>query len=93
MDIKKQHSVKPGFTSIQINEKGGKVMGKVTINQNECKGCGLCVIACPKKILVLSKTSLNKKGYHPVEMTDEAACTACAACARMCPDVVLEVEK
>ena len=68
-------------------------MGKVTINQDGCKGCGLCVIACPKKILMISKTKLNIKGYHPVEMTDEASCTACASCARMCPDVVLEVEK
>lgn len=68
-------------------------MGKVTIKQDECKGCGLCVIACPKKILLISKTKLNTKGYHPVEVTDQASCTACASCARICPDVVLEIEK
>ncbi|MCR5340231.1 MAG: 4Fe-4S binding protein, partial [Saccharofermentans sp.] len=39
--------------------------GKVTFNENLCKGCGLCVAACPKKILELDKTRLNAKGYHP----------------------------
>ena len=55
-------------------------MAKVTFNENLCKGCGLCVTACPKKIVVL-KEILNAKGYHPagVEKTDE--CIGCAFCA------------
>ena len=65
-------------------------MVKFTINEELCKGCGLCVRACPKKILQLSKTKLNAKGYHPVEMTDVSACIACA---RTCPDVVIRIEK
>jgi 2-oxoglutarate ferredoxin oxidoreductase subunit delta len=68
-------------------------MGKITIKLDECKGCGLCVLACPKKILALSKTRLNIKGYHPAEQTDPALCIGCASCARMCPDVVITVEK
>lgn len=68
-------------------------MAKVTIIEERCKGCGLCVRACPKKIMQLSKTALNSKGYHPAEVVDPEACIACAACARTCPDVVITVEK
>ncbi|HWR22519.1 MAG TPA: 4Fe-4S binding protein [Feifaniaceae bacterium] len=68
-------------------------MAKVTINFERCKGCGLCVRACPKHIMRLSPAKLNEKGYHPAEVTDMAACIACAACARTCPDVVIRVEK
>ena len=36
-------------------------MVKVTINENLCKGCGLCVRACPKGVLALAKDKLNAK--------------------------------
>lgn len=68
-------------------------MAKLTINEDSCKGCGLCILACPKGILKLHKAKLNVKGYHPVELTDPEACVGCASCARMCPDVVFTVEK
>lgn len=67
-------------------------MAKVTIAKDGCKGCGLCINACPKKILAFSK-EINVKGYHPAEITDEGACIACAFCATMCPDAVIKVEK
>lgn len=68
-------------------------MVKLTIDENRCKGCGLCVRACPKKIMALSKTKLNEKGYHPAELIDPASCIACASCARTCPDAVITIEK
>ena len=68
-------------------------MVKVTINELVCKGCGLCVRACPKSVLALSKTKLNAKGYHPSEVVDQAACIGCASCARTCPDVAIRIEK
>ena len=68
-------------------------MAKVTIFEERCKGCGLCVKACPKKILELSKTKLNAKGYYPASITDMSACIACLSCARTCPDLVFEIEK
>ena len=68
-------------------------MAKLTIYVDTCKGCGLCVRACPKKLLMLSKNKLNRKGYQPVAITDEDACIGCAACARTCPDMALEIEK
>ena len=64
----------------------------LTINAERCKGCGLYVRACPKKIVALSKTKLNSKGYHPAEVTDMDSCIACASCARTCPDSVIEIQ-
>ena len=68
-------------------------MVKVTISELVGKGCGLCVRACPKGVLALSKTKLNAKGYHPAEVVDQAACIGCASCARTCPDVAIRIEK
>ena len=68
-------------------------MAKVTFDEDRCKGCGLCVVACPKNIVQLSQNSINKKGYPPAACVDDAACIACAFCARMCPDSVITVEK
>lgn len=68
-------------------------MVKLTINDERCKGCALCVRACPKNILRLSESKLNSKGYHPAELTDPEQCVACASCARTCPDAVIEIEK
>ena len=52
----------------------------LTFRQDRCKGCGLCVTACPKHILAL-EGGTNVKGYHPASCTDEAACIGCASCA------------
>ena len=68
-------------------------MVKVTINEIVCKGCGLCVRACPKNVLALSRTKLNAIGYHPAEVADPENCIGCASCARTCPDVAIRIEK
>jgi len=68
-------------------------MAKITINNELCKGCGLCVENCPKKILELSKTCSNDKGYFYVTILDMSKCIGCASCAVMCPDSVIEVER
>jgi len=61
------------------------------IRADHCKGCGLCVDICPKHVLELDTATVNRLGYHPVELTDAAACTSCALCARICPDAVFTV--
>ncbi|MEL7610005.1 MAG: 4Fe-4S binding protein [Bacillota bacterium] len=68
-------------------------MGVVIIDEERCKGCGLCVRACPKKIVQISKSNLNSKGYHSAEVVNMEECIACAACARTCPDMAIEIEK
>ncbi len=68
-------------------------MAKITINKEMCKGCGLCVDACPKKILAVSKVNSNNKGYYVAECVQPENCIGCAFCATMCPDCVITVEK
>ena len=68
-------------------------MEKVVIKADICKGCGLCTIVCPKKIMVLSEDKINAKGYSPVEVIDMELCISCASCAKMCPDAVISVYK
>ena len=65
-------------------------MKKVVIDQQRCKGCGLCVEFCPKKALVISE-QLNKAGLYPAEFFDEEACTSCGICAMMCPEACISV--
>ena len=68
-------------------------MAKMTVRENLCKGCGLCVEVCPKKIIFLDKSKLNVKGYHPATVIEIDSCIGCAMCAIMCPDCAITVEK
>ena len=50
------------------------VKGRIVVTDNYCKGCRLCVEACPQGVLDLSKDRINIKGYHPAELIAEG-CT------------------
>lgn len=67
--------------------------GKVTFDENRCKGCELCTTVCPVKIVVMDKSKINIKGYHPASVNDMEKCIACGSCAKICPDSVITVEK
>lgn len=56
-----------------------------------CKGCGLCIDACPKDVLTLSKDKANSRGYAIVISENIVACTACTSCAKICPDSVISI--
>jgi NAD-dependent dihydropyrimidine dehydrogenase PreA subunit len=58
--------------------------GSVEVNAEECKGCGLCVDACPPKVLHLAEV-LNHYGYRPAVYAG-VACTGCGICFFVCPE-------
>jgi NAD-dependent dihydropyrimidine dehydrogenase PreA subunit len=58
--------------------------GSVRMNSAECKGCGLCVEACPPKVLRLAE-QLNRYGYHPAIYLGNG-CTGCGLCYFVCPE-------
>lgn len=63
----------------------------LVIAEDRCKGCELCVAACPKSVLALDGSVVNRLGYHPVRLLDASRCTSCAFCARVCPDTVFTI--
>lgn len=66
-----------------------KVRGEIIVDIERCKGCELCVVACPEETLGLAKV-INKKGYrYAISIHDN--CTGCANCALVCPDAVIKV--
>ena len=69
-------------------------MGRIVIDKDVCKGCYLCVSACPKHLLKKSDET-NSHGDYPVEFKDSKnECIGCAMCAMNCPDVaIVEVYK
>ena len=65
---------------------------RIVIDATRCKGCGLCTIACPKKLVTLSDTP-NNQGFTVAVFCDSGMCSGCALCAEMCPDVAITVFK
>ncbi len=63
--------------------------GDVVINIEKCKGCEVCISACPHEVLALSN-EVNSKGYHYAVKVN-SGCTGCANCAIVCPDAVITV--
>lgn len=75
----------------QNNTTMAKVRGAVTVNIERCKGCNLCVVACPTQTLSLQANEVNDRGYHYAYMSDPEKCTGCCSCAMVCPDACIEV--
>lgn len=68
-----------------------KIHGAVVIDEERCKGCDLCVVACLTDVLLLKEKEVNDRGYHYAYMANATACIGCAACATVCPDACIEV--
>ena len=69
-----------------------KLMEKVKIDFEKCKGCFLCIEFCPKKCIKQSD-KINKAGHRFVLFSDNDKCKSCGFCFLVCPDVAIEVYK
>ncbi|GAA3455490.1 4Fe-4S dicluster domain-containing protein [Dactylosporangium matsuzakiense] len=71
-----------------MNQSARITRGTLLIEADKCKGCELCIAACPPDVLAMS-TTVNELGYrYPVL---HEGCTGCTACQLVCPDFVLTV--
>ncbi|MDM7202830.1 MAG: 4Fe-4S binding protein [Thermodesulfobacteriaceae bacterium] len=61
------------------------------ILEERCKGCGLCIEFCPKKVLAFTEKR-NQYGYKVIARVDEGKCNHCGFCYLMCPEVVFVEE-
>ena len=68
-----------------------KIKGAIVVNNDRCKGCQLCIVACPKDVIAIAQKKVNVHGYPYVEPANAEACIGCVACATVCPDGCITV--
>jgi 2-oxoglutarate ferredoxin oxidoreductase subunit delta len=64
--------------------------GRIKVSELYCKGCELCITACPQQVLGLATDHITAKGYHPATLIAEG-CTGCAICSVVCPEAAITV--
>ena len=67
-----------------------KIKGAIVVDTERCKGCALCMEACPQDVIALAKKA-NVHGYRNVEPANAEACVGCTSCAIVCPDGCITV--
>ncbi len=67
-------------------------MPRITINNNWCKGCHICVEVCPRDVLEVDGEAFVR-GFHPVRVVRPEECTVCQQCELLCPDLAIFVEE
>jgi 2-oxoglutarate ferredoxin oxidoreductase subunit delta len=67
-----------------------RTRGIVHVVEERCKGCAYCVDFCPREVLA-SSDRFNVKGYHPPDVVDAQACTACHLCELICPEFAIGI--
>jgi 2-oxoglutarate ferredoxin oxidoreductase subunit delta len=58
--------------------------GDIEIASHLCKGCSLCIVACPAKVLAQG-SALNRQGYYAA-IYQGSGCTGCGICFYVCPE-------
>ena len=67
-----------------------KIIGAIVVDSHRCKGCALCIDACPKGVIALAR-QVNANGYRYAQSEQADACVGCASCAVVCPDACITV--
>ncbi|PLX36683.1 MAG: pyruvate ferredoxin oxidoreductase [Hyphomicrobiales bacterium] len=59
---------------------------RLTINEDWCKSCDICVKLCPERCLALNAQNI-------AYLKDPEACTGCRVCEWLCPDFAISVDR
>jgi len=81
------------FGALQVKD------GIVAVDEEKCKGCGICVSACPKELLRLIPantrvlvTCSNEDRGADARKACAVACIGCMKCEKVCQDEAIHVE-
>jgi len=73
-------------------EAVNKSNGEITIDPSRCKGCGLCVLSCPKTSIELAD-EVDSRGIRVACRRKDQQCSGCGFCYIICPDTAITVYK
>ena len=60
----------------------------IVVDARYCKGCNICIHACPNDILGVSD-EVNSLGYYVPYVIDGPGCNNCRQCELLCPDFAI----
>ncbi|MCJ7624513.1 MAG: 4Fe-4S binding protein [Anaerolineaceae bacterium] len=66
------------------------IRGTIVVDEDLCKACELCVVACPQHVIALNNDVITPRGFHPALLAKDG-CTGCGICALVCPEVAITV--
>lgn len=64
----------------------------IHLNEEICKGCGICISVCPVNVYERGDR-ISPKGYVITEIRHPGKCIGCKNCELMCPDQVIFIEE
>ncbi len=65
---------------------------RIIVNEEFCKGCRLCILACPRHAMELGP-HMGARGSHPAYLARPDDCSGCTQCALMCPDACITISR
>ncbi len=67
-----------------------KIKGRIEVDEQRCKGCGVCISVCPMQTISLA-AQVNAMGFRYCYASAPDTCIGCAGCAQVCPDNCITV--
>ena len=66
---------------------------EIIINSEQCDGCKICLLFCPKELMEIDENNFNSRMIHYAKITRPEDCVGCKQCERLCPTASLFVKE